>query len=164
VSESSGQISGAVSASRGQDSLVSDAVKKADKSATRGFKNRSRVAKKSAVNLATRGHGAEVVDLATERRNRLKTQQHSLATRGQKTLRKNISHAGHRTAYIEAVKASKGTWAFRLRERIDGVRRPPIYISRVADSIYEMIRGGDYETFKQQLISSHSAGAVRASH
>lgn len=65
---------------------------------------------------------------------------------------------------VEAVKASKGTWAFRVRERVAGKRMPPVYVTRVADSIYEMIREGDYEQFKKQLVANYGARAVRASH
>ena len=101
------------------------------------------------VATATRG---QIVDLATERKRRRK-----VATTGQ-------PHVATGKPYIEAVKASKGTWAFRLRWYENGARVKPIYISRVADSVYEIIREGDYEAFKKQLIGSHSAGAVRASH
>ena len=101
------------------------------------------------VATATRG---QIVDLATERKRRRKVA----------TVRQ--PHVAMGKPYIEAVKASKGTWAFRLRWYENGARVKPIYISRVADSVYEIIRRGDYEAFKKQLIGSHSAGAVRASH
>lgn len=64
---------------------------------------------------------------------------------------------------VEDVKASKGTWAFRLRwNSLPG--RPVIYVSRVADSTYELIKKGNYEDFKQQLISSYIESAIRASN
>lgn len=121
-----------------------------------------RVAKMRRQKSATESQLAPVVYLATERDKRLKTQQRSSATRGQKTLRKNQPHVVKGKPYIEAVKASKGTWAFRLRWYENGRRAKPIYISRVADAVYEMIREGNYESFKEQLIGSHSASAIRA--
>jgi len=64
---------------------------------------------------------------------------------------------------VEDVKASKGTWAFRLRwNSLPG--RPVIYVSRVADSTYELIKKGNYEDFKRQLISSYIESAIRASN
>jgi hypothetical protein len=119
-------------------------------------------AKKQRRKSATRGQAAKVVDLAAERSKRLRSQGHSLATRGQKTLRKNQPRVAKGKPYIEAVKASKGTWAFRLRWYEDGRRVKPIYISRASDAVYEMIREGDYERFKEQLVASHMPSAVRA--
>jgi hypothetical protein len=120
------------------------------------------VAKKADEYRATRGQMADVVDLATERRNRQKTHTHSVATRGAIKLRKSRIVKGSKSVVVEPVKASKGTWAFRLRVRIDGVRQPPIYVSRVSDMVYQMIREGDYESFKKQLIESYSARAIRS--
>jgi hypothetical protein len=124
--------------------------------------SRPHVAKKKRRKPAAPGRAAEVVDLATERNKRLNSQGHSPATRGQKTLRKNRPRVAKGEPYIEPVKASKGTWAFRIRWREDGRRVKPIYISRVSDAVYEMIREGDYDSFKEQLIASHMPGAVRA--
>jgi hypothetical protein len=63
---------------------------------------------------------------------------------------------------VEDVKASKGTWAFRLRwNSLPG--RPVVYVRRVTDSIHTLIREDDYEAFKQQLISSYSEATVLAS-
>jgi len=107
-------------------------------------------------------HSAKVVDLATERDKRLQTQQHSFATRGKKSLRKNLPLDAGGKPYLEAVKASKGTWVFRLRRSEKGKRTPPIYLDRVSDEIYEFIRKGDYESFKKQLIETHTASALRA--
>lgn len=100
--------------------------------------------------IATRGQQADVFYLATERDKRA-------ATRGQ-------PHVAKGKIYVEAVGASVGTIAFRLRWRENGKRQPPVYVSRVSIEVYEMIKGGDYEAFKQQLVSSHNAGSVRASH
>lgn len=94
-----------------------------------------------------------MVDLATERKKR---QPH--------VAKKKQPRVATGKPYIEAVKASKGTWAFRVRWYQNGHRVSPIYISRVADSVYEIIRKGDYEAFKEQLISSHMPSAIRASH
>lgn len=124
--------------------------------------NQPRVAKKKPRKIATRGQLAEVVSLDAERNKRQKSQQHSAATRGRKTLRKKQPHVAGGNPYVEAVKASKGTWAFRLRWRSGGQRSKPVYLSRVADPVYEMIREGNYEAFKEQLVASHFAGAVRA--
>jgi hypothetical protein len=121
-----------------------------------------RVAENKPRKMATRSQVADVVNLAEVRDKRLDSQQHSLATRGQKGLRKKQPHVAKNKPYIEPVKTSKGTWAFRLRWRESGKRMPPVYLSRVSDPVYEMIRGGDYERFKEQLIGSHNASAVRA--
>jgi hypothetical protein len=122
------------------------------------------VVTKSHPKPATHGNFGNVVDLVAERDKRHRAQQHSLATRGQKGLRKKQPHVAKNQPYVEAVKASKGTWAFRLRWREEGKRQPPVYVSRVADSIYQLIREGDYEAFKQQLIAGHMPSAVRASY
>jgi hypothetical protein len=119
------------------------------------------VAKKKRRKSATRGQAAEVVDLAAERDKRKKTQQAELATRGKKLVSKK-TRKGTGDWYVEPVKASAGTWAFRLRRREDGARSKPIYVSRVTNAIYEMIREGNYERFKEQLIASHMPGTVRA--
>lgn len=122
---------------------------------------RPRVAKKKRRESATRGQAAEVVDLAAVRDKRQKTQQAELATRGKKLVSKK-TRKGAGNWYVEPVKASAGTWAFRLRRREDGARSKPIYVSRVTNAVYEMIREGDYERFKEQLIASHGASAIRA--
>lgn len=116
-------------------------------------KKQPHVAKKK---VATGGQKAEVVDLATVRKKRQKTQRLGLATRGQKKARSK--------AYVEAVGASIGTMAFRLRWRENGKRQPPIYLSRVSNDVFAMIKQGNYEAFKEQLVVSHSAGAIRAGH
>jgi hypothetical protein len=121
------------------------------------------VAKKKRRKTATRGQSADVVNLAAVRAKRQKTQQAELATRGQKLIGKK-TRKGAGNWYVEPVKASAGTWAFRLRRREDGRRVKPIYISRVSDAVYQMIREGDYDSFKEQLVASHMPGAVRAGH
>jgi hypothetical protein len=133
--------------------------------------------------LATRGQvllatesaengGKTVLEFDQGVRNRQSSQVHILTTRGQKRLatrgQQKLTQKARRATvsghFVEAVKASKGTWAFRIRWReIDG-KRPVVYVSRVSDVVYELIKGGDYEAFKRQLIAGHSASAIRASH
>jgi hypothetical protein len=139
-----------------------ESTTKSDRQAKTAQNIEPHVVRKSAKYRATLGQVAEVVDLAAERRNRRKTHTHSVATRGAIKLRKSRIVKGSKSVVVEPVKASKGTWAFRLRVRIDGVRNPPIYVSRVSDLVYQMIREGDYESFKKQLIESYSARAVRS--
>ena len=111
--------------------------------------------------MATRGQSDKVSDISAWKAKRQKTQQPELATRGQKRLtKKGRSGAGKR--YVEAVGASVGTVAFRLRWRENGKRMPPIYMSRVSKEVYEIIKAGNYEAFKQQLIASHDTETVRA--
>lgn len=94
---------------------------------------------------------------------RQKTQQPETATRGGKLVAKKTKK-GIGPWRVDAVKASAGTWAFRLRRYVDGKRTTPIYVSRVTDAVYEMIRAENYEQTKEQLISNHVQGAVRASY
>lgn len=65
---------------------------------------------------------------------------------------------------VDAVKASKGTWAFRIRWAEGATRGTPLYVTRVTDSVYKSIRKGNYAAFKNQLIASYGEGAVRASN
>ncbi len=77
------------------------------------------------------------------------------ATRGKKTA----------LPRIEAVKASKGTWAFRLRwNSLPG--RPVEYITRVDDATYKGITNDEvlYGQYKEQLIRIHEQGTVRPGH
>lgn len=111
------------------------------------------VAKKK---LTTRGQKAQTDEIAAWKAKRQKPQRLGLATRGQKKARSK--------PYIEAVGASVGTMAFRLRWRENGKRQPPIYLSRVSNDVFTMIKQGNYEAFKNQLVASHFAGAVRAGH
>jgi hypothetical protein len=120
-----------------------------------------RVAKKTARKTATRGQTDKISDISAWKAKRQKTQQPELATRGQKCLTKK-SRSGAGKPYVEAVGASVGTVAFRLRWRENGKRMPPIYLSRVSKEVYAIIKTGNYEAFKQQLIASHSEGAIRA--
>jgi hypothetical protein len=119
-----------------------------------------RVAKKK---TATRGQLEPIDEVAAWRAKRQQTQQSELATRGQKTLTKK-GKSGAGKPYVEAVGASVGTVAFRLRWRENGKRMPPIYLSRVSNDVFAMIKQGDYEAFKEQLVASHSASALRARH
>jgi hypothetical protein len=165
----SGHLSVAVrgSANHGAESLSGPDIgqsREAFGGTVKSGHKRPRVAKKLANPSTADGEPAAVVSLDAERDKRLKTQQDSLATCGQKTLRKNQPRVAKSKPYVEAVGASVGTMAFRLRWRENGIRQPPIYMSRVSIEVYEMIKGGDYEAFKRQLVSSHSASSVRASH
>jgi hypothetical protein len=124
---------------------------------------RPRVAKEKRQEPAAQDGPADVLDFAAGRDKRLKTQQPELATRGKKLVSKK-TRKGIGEWRVDAVKASAGTWAFRLRRQENGKRSKPIYVSRVANTTYEMIREGDYEGFKKQLVASHMPGAVRASY
>lgn len=100
---------------------------------------------KNVLKFATRGKSKQVKPRAKSTTKR--------ATRGK----------SQKPPKVEDVKASKGTWAFRLRwNSLPG--RPVIYVSRVADSTYELIKKGNYEAFKEQLISSYGESALRASN
>jgi hypothetical protein len=121
------------------------------------------VAKKKGRKKATRGNGADVIDLTAIRDKRQKAQQDELATRG-KTLVGKKTRQSIGPWRVDAVKASAGTWAFRLRRQENGKRSKPIYIRRVANSTYEMIRETNYDGFKQQLVESYLSRAVRAGH
>jgi hypothetical protein len=134
------------------------------KTAIRPSQAQPHVARESSESSITDEHPPKVVSLDAARDKRLKTQQDSAATRGQGKLRKSQPPVAKGKPYVEAVGASVGTMAFRLRWRENGKRQPPIYVSRVSMDVYEMIKGGDYEAFKQQLVSSHMPGAIRASH
>jgi hypothetical protein len=113
----------------------------------------------------------KVLEFNSERAKRQSSQQHPLATRGQISATRGqgkLTRGSRRSDvsghYVEAVKASKGTWAFRIRWRdVDG-KRPVVYVSRVSDVVFNLIKGGDYEAFKRQLIAGHSASAIRSSH
>lgn len=119
----------------------------ANKSATESAEELPPVAEKplpkNVLKFATRGK-------SKQRKPRAKSTS-KLATRGK----------SEKPPKVEDVKASKGTWAFRLRwNSLPG--RPVIYVSRVADSTYELIKKGNYDAFKEQLISSYSESALRA--
>lgn len=128
------------------------------------------VDRKKREKLATRGQSATVHDLTAERDKRLKTQQHSSATRGQnnpatrgqKSLRKNQPHVATKKPYIEAVGASVGTMAFRIRWRENGKRSAPVYLSWVSNDVFQLIKKGDYDAFKKQLISNYVQTTLRS--
>ena len=61
---------------------------------------------------------------------------------------------------VDAVKTSKGAWAFRLRWAEGRKRGTPIYVARVSDEMYTAIREADYEQFKAELISIHQSRAI----
>lgn len=55
------------------------------------------------------------------------------------------------TPYVEAVKVSKGTWAFRLRWKYANDDRPIVYVDRVSDDVYELIRKEYYADYKKSI-------------
>lgn len=57
--------------------------------------------------------------------------------------------------YVEAVKASKGTWAFRLRWKYSASDRPIIYVDRVSDEVYELIQKEYLSEYKQAIIRNY---------
>ena len=57
---------------------------------------------------------------------------------------------------VEFGKSSKFTWQFRLRWNSEP-GRPVVYVATVADSTFEMIRSGNYEDYKRQLIADYKA-------
>jgi hypothetical protein len=57
--------------------------------------------------------------------------------------------------YVEAVKVSKGTWAFRLRWKYASNDRPIVYVDRVSDEVYEMITKEFHNEYKQALIQNY---------
>ena len=60
--------------------------------------------------------------------------------------------AGH--WHVDDVKASKGTWAFRIRW-IEGRKKgSPTAVLRVNDQTHERIRNGNYDKFKRDIIRS----------
>jgi hypothetical protein len=61
--------------------------------------------------------------------------------------------------YVEAVKVSKGTWAFRLRWKYASNDRPIVYVDRVSDEVYEMITKEFNNEYKQALIQNYK-GAI----
>lgn len=63
--------------------------------------------------------------------------------------------AGH--WHVDDVKASKGTWAFRIRW-IEGRKKgSPTTVLRVSDQTHERIRNGNYDKFKRDIIRSFEA-------
>ena len=82
--------------------------------------------------------------------------------RAKSTSKRATGGKSSRLPKVEDVKASKGTWAFRLRwNSLPG--RPVVYVRRVTDAVHKLIREENYEAFKEQLISSYSESALRAS-
>jgi hypothetical protein len=64
---------------------------------------------------------------------------------------------------VEAVKASRGTWAFRLRWN-SLPNRPVEYITRVTDETYNLIIADKemYERYKRQILQIATTSAVPA--
>lgn len=82
------------------------------------------------------------------------------ATRGTKP----APHVAQGRWQVDYVRASENTYAFRLRWAEGRKRGTPLYIKRVAATVFQSIRKGNYEAFKQQLIASHSESSLHASH
>ena len=82
------------------------------------------------------------------------------ATRGTKP----APHVAPGRWQVDYVRASENTYAFRLRWAEGRKRGTPLYIKRVAATVFQSIRKGNYEAFKQQLIASHSESSLHASH
>lgn len=60
-----------------------------------------------------------------------------------------------KTPYVEAVKVSKGTWAFRLRWKYASNDRPIVYVDRVSDEVYELIQKEYLSEYKQAIIRNY---------
>ena len=63
--------------------------------------------------------------------------------------------------YVEAVKVSKGTWAFRLRWKYSATDRPLVYVDRVSDEVYDLIKKEFYSEYKESLRNNYK-GTVPA--
>jgi hypothetical protein len=74
--------------------------------------------------------------------------------------------SGNETLRVDFVKASKNTWAFRIRWTEPDGTSPAVYISRVNDKLFNLIkrRKNRYAAFKKQLISSYLSRTVRKGH
>jgi len=66
-----------------------------------------------------------------------------------------VSTKREKAPYVEAVKVSKGTWAFRLRWKYASNDRPIVYVDRVSDEVYEMITKEFNNEYKQALIQNY---------
>jgi hypothetical protein len=79
------------------------------------------------------------------------------ATRGQKA----VKVPREKGPVVEVVKASKGTWAFRLRWN-SLPDRPVQYITRVDDRTYTLITSDKemYERYKRQVLEIHGKSAI----
>lgn len=113
--------------------------------------------------LATLG-AARNFDAATFTQSATSGSADVVATRGESSVtltKQTVATRGKSRPVVEAVKASKGTWQFRLRWNSEP-GRPVHYVATVADSTYEMIRKGDYEGYKKALIADYEASAVSA--
>ena len=94
----------------------------------------------------------------------------SFATRGKSPKRKVSLKSKNKSAtrgkslpVVEAGKGSKGTWQIRLRWNSEP-GRPVEYVATITDAVYDLIRNGDYESYKQQTIASYEARTVSARH
>lgn len=81
----------------------------------------------------------------------------TVATRGEKIPKNKLN----KSPVVEAVKASKGTWAFRLRWN-SLPNRPVEYITRVTDATYNLITADKetYERYKRQILQIAVTGSV----
>lgn len=84
----------------------------------------------------------------------------AVATRGEKKAKNRLN----KSPVVEAVKASKGTWAFRLRWN-SLPNRPVEYITRVTDATYNLITANreTYERYKRQVLQIAVTGSVPTS-
>src|SRR5262245_10150945 len=82
-----------------------------------------------------------------------------------KTKRGRKKKSTDATLQVDYVKASKNTWAFRIRWTESDGQRPVIYVSRVSDKLFNLITKGKvrYAQFKKQLIASYKSRTVRES-
>jgi hypothetical protein len=72
---------------------------------------------------------------------------------------------GNDALRVDYVKASRNTWAFRIRWKEADGREPAVYVSRVNDKLFNSITKGKvrYAAFKKQLVFSYLSRAVRQS-
>lgn len=76
--------------------------------------------------------------------------------------KKPVPHVASGRWQVDYVRASENTYAFRLRWAEGKKRGTPIYVSRVSITVFQMIRKGNYDAFKKQLISSHCESTLPA--
>ncbi|MGH9799763.1 MAG: hypothetical protein ACRD82_05310, partial [Blastocatellia bacterium] len=140
--------------------------------AVQPVENLPHVAAKKPRKSATRGNLATVHDLAAERAKRHNPQQPESATRGSISKPKAATRGRKLVArksatcgawQVDFVRASENTYAFRLRWAQGEKRETPLYVSRVSITTFKLIREGNYDAFKIQLISEYGQGAILSS-
>lgn len=67
---------------------------------------------------------------------------------------------------VDYVKASRNTFAFRIRWKEPDGTEPAVYVSRVNDPLFNSITKGKirYAAFKKQLVASYLSRTVRQGH